>query len=228
MPAQRLHCDSIRVGCYDIAGRDSAEVSEFVRHIGLMPESLNSFAPGNTAALVHMGPPLEMEPEDGAVHVVGTIPLTSDEVQQIRLEFDRLHSEYEAAKVSAAFQYAIRPHIEPVRAADNTVIRLKFSCAGFVIHAYSVVDIDLVLTDESLLPPVSIETLIDAYPDHRGRLENPAFRSYMNLPGDGPWPVVLPGYVFNALDRSEAEIRSGPYRPQDGDAYFPSRRNLRV
>ena len=43
------------------------------------------------------------------------------------------------------------------------------------------------------------------------------------IPGDGPWPVVLAGYVLNSLNRDEDEIRSAPYNATAGDEFFPPR-----
>lgn len=48
-------------------------------------------------------------------------------------------------------------------------------------------------------------------------------RETYGIPGDGPWPVVLAGYVINSLDRSEEDIRRDPHAARAGDEYFPSR-----
>ena len=71
-----------------------------------------------------------------------------------------------------------------------------------------------------IVPDVSIETLKQAYGHHAEFLDDPEERAKFGLSGDGPWPVVLPGYIFHAMNRSAAEIRSQPYLPTAGDEYF--------
>jgi len=220
VPAQRLDQQSISISQFDVAGRDSATLSEFIRHVGLMPEIVASFAPGTLSRLLHMKPPLETEAEPGSVHVVGSVPPTIDETSAISLFYDEHRNEYAAQSASRLLQYAILPSIQPDRATDGTVIRTRFSCAGFVIGAYREAEIDLIDEDEGTLPPVDLETLVRAYPDQESSLRNPKLRERMNLGGDGPWPVVLPGYVLKSLCRRFEEIKAVAYRPTPGDEFF--------
>ncbi len=118
----------------------------------------------------------------------------------------------------------IAPHIDPVRAPDGTVICHRFSCAGLVIESYREIDIPLLHTDAESLPAVPLETLVRQYPDLESLLKNPRVREAYGIPGDGPWPVVLAGYVMNAMNRTEEEIRSTPHKAEAGDEFFPSRR----
>ena len=94
----------------------------------------------------------------------------------------------------------------------------RFSCTGLAVECYLSVDIRLVNIDH--LPPVDVETLIPAYgsivKDQRLRE-----RLKIGLDGSGPWPVLLPGYLFHSLARHESEIRTEPYSPQSiADASF--------
>src|SRR6185437_15528756 len=114
-------------------------------------------------------------------------------------------------------------HCSPLLAPDGTIICQRFSCGGFVIEAYRFAGIDLLTTDAGSLPPVGVELLRLAYPDQHRTLDNPRLRTSLGLEGDGPWPIVLSGYLLHSLARAEAGIRSGPYHPQPGDEYFPAR-----
>ena len=58
----------------------------------------------------------------------------------------------------------------------------------------------------------------------RPQISANCMRETLGLAGAGPWPIVLAGYLLNAMMRLEAEIRDGPYRPQPGDEYYPARR----
>ena len=120
-------------------------------------------------------------------------------------------------------QYVIAPPVDPVRAPDGTIIYHRFSCAGFVIESYREIEIDFLRTDADSLPAVPLETLMRQYPDLVNLLQNPKVREAYGIPGEGPWPVVLSGYVINALDRTAEEIRRVPHTAQAGDEFFPSR-----
>ena len=121
-------------------------------------------------------------------------------------------------------RYVIASHVIVVRAEDQTVLHHRFSCAGFVIEAYREAGINVLQTGRGELPLVSLDALKAQYPFAERRLDKPEDREKLGIPGDGPWPVVLAGYVLNALDRPGAEVRSSTFRAIDGDAYFPSRR----
>jgi hypothetical protein len=58
---------------------------------------------------------------------------------------------------------------------------------------------------------------------HRSSCAGFVIEAY-GIPGEGPWPVVLAGYVINALVRPEEEIRRVPHTARLGDEFFPSRR----
>jgi hypothetical protein len=120
-------------------------------------------------------------------------------------------------------EYCVRPHTDtftrPLQ--DDTVQFRQFSCAGFVIEAYKEAGIELIDTDETRLPLVGLAALCAAYPDQQEVLYLPVQREKKNLPGEGPWPVVMAGYVINALDYPRDKL---PYTPQPGDEYFPPRR----
>jgi hypothetical protein len=226
MPAVRLGGTAVPVRKYDVIGQDSRSALGFVRHVGLAGEDRSSIGESDELPLVHMGPPLERESSRQTINCAGTIGLTVDEIQQIGMFLDGLESEYEAARIRGdrRQQYVIAPHVWPKRSPDGTVIFRRFSCAGFVIESYREIDIHLLRTDADSLPAVSLETLVRQYSDLETLLQNPKVREAYGIPGEGPWPVALAGYVMNALDRLEEEIRRVPHTAQTGDEFFPARR----
>jgi hypothetical protein len=228
MPAVRLGGAAVTIRQFDTIGQDSLGTSEFIRHVSLAREARSSFGRSDELSLVHMGPPLERESSPQRIHCIGTAGLTVDEIRQIDLFVDELESEYEAARIrkDRRQQYVIAPHVDPRRAPDGTVIYQRFSCAGFVIESYRDIGIQLLRTDADGLPAVSLETLVRQYPDLGSLLQNPRVREAYGIPGDGPWPVALAGYVINALDRDEDEVRRIPHTAQVGDEFFLSRRDL--
>jgi hypothetical protein len=224
MPARRIGKEESFVGKFDIVGQDSAATSDFIRHVGLAGDDKDPLGMPPVVPMVHMGPPLSRGAISEPVSVVGAAGLTVDEMRQIEVFVDEQLLEYEAAKSSRREQYVIAPHVKEQKSQDGTVICRRYNCAGFVVEAYRSAGVEFIETTPSSLPPVDLSTLALQYPDMVMLLENPKTRERFGIPGDGPWPVVLAGYVVNALDRTEAEIRSRPYQPIPGDGFFPRRR----
>jgi hypothetical protein len=223
MPARRLDHSPLAVRKNDVVGQDSDSVGEFIRHAGLVADAYPAVTNAIVIRLTDMGPPLTRGEEEQLVHAHGCVPLTTDEIAQIELFIDRVESEYQANRAGRRQQYVVLPHCLSVEGDDGTVIYHRYSCGGFVIEAYRFVGIDLIVTDAAALPPVGLDTLRVAYPDQQRALDNLRMREALGLGGSGPWPIVLSGYILNAMRRTEAEIRGAPYRPQPGDEYFPAR-----
>ena len=227
MPATRLRDQPIRLHTFDVVGQDSDTLAEFICHIGLAADDRPTHSPADPLRITDMGPPLTIARDGGQIHTHGAVPLTEDERLQIRLFIDEHRREYEAQSVGRQAQYCIRPHSQAYRRqdADKTVQFRRFSCAGFVIEAYADAGVDLLVTEESRLPPVTLDLVCAAYPDFAEQLRIPHIRARLNLSGEGGWPIVLPAYLLNALhNRSRDAILNEPYLPQVGDEYFPPRR----
>jgi hypothetical protein len=223
MPAQRLGTEAVRVLEFDVLGVDAANSPEFIRHVGLADREYPEVSVGTALAMVHMRPPLETGFASGPITSVGTAALTADEISQMRVFVDNLESEYTAAKArDARSQYCIAPHVRPYQ-SDGTLVCYQFNCGGFVIEAYRYTGIDLLETSEDTLPLIPLDVLTRQYPDYARALQKPLTRGRLGIAGDGPWPVVLAGYLLNALNRDESEIRSSPYRARAGDEFFLSR-----
>lgn len=223
MGSFRLDNEPRNVSIYDALGRDSPCVSAFVCHVGLAVDN-HEIAEQTVllARMIEMCPPLivpqsndQPEPESDRVDVVGSIELTAAECKQISVFIDE--TDTELASVSKVRQYTVHPHYLERRRPQSA---RRFSCVGYVQKAYEYADVDLV--DISAIPLVDLRTILLAYPDSRTDLQNARLREFVGLEGDGPWPVLLPGYIFHAMNRSPNECRATPYKPRIGDEYFPS------
>lgn len=221
MPAQRLDNTPITVRRFDVAAQDSGDIPEFVRHIGLAQRHQQGVTRKNAAlTLIHMGPPLSKHALALEIDATATAALTANETMQIRAFIDELQLEYAAQEARGFRQYVIHPHAtEP----DRQFPFRRFNCAGFVVEAYRDAGIELVQLDDGSLPRVSLETLKRAYPDQAKSLERKKLRATLGLDGDGPWPVLLAGYVINAMARLAPLIRNVPFVPSIGDEFFPPR-----
>ena len=224
MPARRIGGDKLLVRKFDVVGQDSVETSEFVGHVGLANEEKDSSGSLPVVPMVHMGPPLSQGAASGPISAIGAVGLTVEEALQIQVFVNEQLLEYESAKAGRRQQYVIAPHMKEEKSRDGTIICRRYNCAGFVIEAYRSAGVDFIQTAQESLPPVYRSTLEIQYPDMARLLVKSKTREEFGIPGDGPWRLMLAGYVLNALDRDENELRSVPYTPSAGDEFFPSHR----
>ncbi len=197
---------------YDVVGQRTDGQTRFVKHVGLFGEDNQSVKIGDEVSVLHMGPPLE---QGGAikVHVAGHVPLTNDEIKIIDTWFEKIVDEYPRLPEE---QFVIRPPWKDQRDSNNGSRRYRrYSCAGFVLDSHRQVDIELLQIDEGSLPDVYPQTIMLAYGLNPGPL-----LSAFGLEGDGPWKVVLAGYVLHALNRTTNQIRQEPYQAKEGDEQF--------
>jgi hypothetical protein len=231
MPAWRVNHRSLVLRQYDVGGVDSPHVASSVQHLVLSQEERADITKSDAfIAAVHMGPPLRSTPRLAyAIDSFGTVSLEPGEIRQVMefvderlLEFQaqRKRTERPSLRRQAEDQYIIDP---ASKEPDSSKPYWRFSCAGFVMEAYSWAGLQL-LVDRNThgFPTVTVDRLKEAYPSHADDLEDPDFRARMGLIGDGPWAVVLAGYIINALNRISTDIRSTPYLPNQGDCCFPS------
>ncbi len=226
MPSYRVTGSTLSLSIFDVVGKDGDE-SGFIDHTGLA-ESAGSQDAAKIPVL-DMGPPLHGQGGSGHVRatVVGSATLTDDEVQKIKTFVDRHANEHlvflqfnTSQVIRAAPQmYCVHPHACPLYEDDGRYTRMRFSCAGFVFEAYRKARIELL--DSNNLPMVDIAVIRLAYPGPVGLMEGGRIsREALGLEGSGPWPVLLCGYLFHALNRGANIIRHEPYAPSISDRYF--------
>lgn len=129
-----------------------------------------------------------MEPE-----VIGYVNLSSDERKQLSLRL----SELDKDTAASGSGFLLFPHAIPSRR--------QFSCIGFVYDCYDSCNIQLV--DISTLPDVYADFMSNLFPS----LARERNRIAHGLTGNGPWKILLPGYVFHSLSRSDVDIRRHPF-----------------
>ncbi len=217
MPAFDLAEQTATLSRFDVVGMHSETSSGFVQHVALLNSKDREVYCGDVVRVVHMGPPLEKDRQLGA-DVAGRIPLTNDQINSIKTWIAKVEDEYQAANAGTGRQYVINPHWKDICDKNTGVRRYRrYSCAGFVLYAHLQVDISLLIIEKEELPEVTRQTLEAAYPDV---FRSPVLLNRFGLQGNGPWRVVLAGYVLHSLDRSSDEIRAKPYLAQAGDEHF--------
>jgi len=217
MPALDLEQGPRSLSRYDVVGMHADEQGRFVTHVGLHDADNRSVKMGDDISAVHIRPPLELGAAVTA-HVAGHVPLTNDEIKEISAWIAEIADEYQTAGAEKRHQYVIDPPWED-KVDSNTGIRRyrRYSCAGFVLDSHLQVDIALLNIDTGALPEVDRHTITSAYPEVR---EHPGLLRLFGLGGNGPWKIVLAGYVLHALDRPTEQIRQEPYKAQAGDERF--------
>ena len=217
MPTVNLE-DGQFLSRYDVVGMHADRESRFVTHVGLQDADNRFVEVDDEVSVIHMRPPLE-HAEDIRAHVAGNIPLEPDEIKQIQAWFEENKDEYDRCKVAPLEQYIIHPSWKNVVNPNTGVRRYRrYSCAGFVLYGHFQVGVELLNTDTDTLPTVDLATIISAYPWVDG---HPKLLARLGLEGEGPWNVVLAGYVLHALERTTEQIRDEEsYEAQPGDERF--------
>ena len=208
------------MGIFDVIGRNSD--SGYVGHVGLLRTG-NTLSYNAPVKIFHSGPPLEVGQPDSdtgqpvlgevAVHVIGWIDdLGIEEWRGIQAWIEDVRTRISPGLIT---QYRIDPPFLEVRdSVTGRIINCQYSCVGFVLRCYEEgAGIVLLNHDPAGLPPVERDLLREIYGEillDRVR-RRPAVGLGLGLPGDGPWKIVLSGYVFHALNRPIEVIRTTPY-----------------
>jgi hypothetical protein len=219
---------------YSIVGRYPSEPgSRFVQHVALIRDE-GAASHGAELAVWEMGPPLTagtnslsriQKDATCAAHVVGWLSFTSDERDGITDWLAEIDKQLRPSTVSGlAEQYTVslRPEDQWHRDEKQVPLYRRFSCVSFVLAAYlDGAGINLVDTSRpDLLPEVGLDTVARAYGEHLRRLER--IRAQVGVPGDGPWRILLAGYLCHAMNRPDESIRSTPYQvPESATPEFP-------
>ena len=218
MPSRRVTEPSISVRLFDVIGADSDQ-DGFICHVGLArPQGEYE---RSSVSVMDMAPPMRATGQMKS-DVLGTADLTEDEVRRIKDFVDRHEGEHAAIQMlgpkSFPKVYCLVPHACPFFEEDGRYARMRFSCAGFVFEAYKRARI--VLFEEQQMPPITIGKIKEAYHREARLLEVQATRESLGLAGDGPWPLMLCGYIFHSLGRDPGVVRGTPYVIRAGDERF--------
>jgi hypothetical protein len=193
----------------------------FVQHVALLRSEQELRYDEADVRVWHMGPPLiigqksiglaRADASCRAVHVAGIVDLDADDLEGIRTWLAEVEKEDRPYGMTGTpRQYIVKPHVEWARASETgRPLYRKFSCAGFVLECYRAAGVQLVSLPDDTLPEVDLQTVLQAYP--AAAVE--ALRARIGIPGPGPWRILLPGYLFHALDRLTPTTALTGYTP---------------
>lgn len=223
VPAKRLRSDTTeKVPKFAVVGNYGAnEEPLFVTHVAILREEAELRCAGE-AIVWQMKPPLVTGPLSEAVarhddsratvHLVGIVHLTAQDVEGIATWLAEVDKEIRPFGVLGTLrQYIVDPPVDWAKAENGVRLYRRFSCAGFVMECYRAADINLIDdANAGNLPEVDLEIIARAYGDNMRRDK---MRERFGIPGNGPWRIVLAGYVMHALHRQDHEIRVSPHVP---------------
>jgi len=175
-----------------------------------------------------MGPPLVVGPlsQQASLNadtlddldLIGFIELSTDDINGMQTWLAEVDTE--RRPMTKHRHYIACPHFFWKLDEAGMPQYRRFSCTGLVVECYLSVDIRLLNINE--LPQVDAGVLAPVYGEivKDQRLRE---RLKIGLDGNGPWPVLLPGYLFHSLNRADSEIKVAPHLPQNIDeASFPT------
>ena len=182
-----------------------------VCHVGLLGNE-QSVTAGSEVPVLEMGPPLNVGARGAplgqtAAHVVGWLEgITREERDGIAEWIADLRTG------NVSFAYIAYPGHQ-LDESNGRITRMRFSCAGFVERCYAL-GARVLLIGSGGLPEVPLSILQNIWDR---RVDSAAVRRRVGLQGDGPWQVLLPGYLLHALDKPREGL---PYAPTAGDFAF--------
>lgn len=198
-----------------------------VDHVGLLVQS-RDLEPAGQVQVFDVGPPIRVGQRDERgvpitqlmkADVVGWADLDDEQRRGIEAVIQDIQTRLPSKPLNAferMAQYVAVPAFRRVVAElPGREGGFRFSCAGLVFYCYQR-GAALDLVDIANIPPISFEMLKSIWP-HVGALR-PAHRIAIGLEGPGPWPVLLPGYLFHSLARPSLDE---PYVPSPEDRAFP-------
>lgn len=187
--------------------------ARFVKHVAIV----DYYDPHRERVYIkHMRPPFEpdaMVPRQ-RVPAFCSMELSEDDIAEIRLFISQMEQPLrEFARIRndpvLLTQYCVIPHF-----CLNPQFGFRGSCAGFVHEAYRAAGIVLVDVSSSL-PLIEYETLDAIYGIGLCSADDLAG---IGLSGDGPWRVLLPGFLVNSMLRPDHDIRRTAFVPSSDHA----------
>jgi hypothetical protein len=144
--------------------------------------------------------------------LVGSLQLSEAQEREI------LVWAHEISTSGAQAQYVCVPAYAEGHDANDTLVR-KVSCAGLVVEAYRAAGVTL-LVNEAALPRLKWSDLVSVWGVLLEYTHNTKTRRRLGLEaGSEPWPVLLPGYLFHAIESgSRAHL---PFQPTAAHLEFP-------
>lgn len=221
---------------YAVVGTKRKSRGHYVTHVAILRDAVEVFYDCEVD-VYHMRPPLIVgDPTPGRtsnlgkikIHVYGCIDMDDFERDQIQNYLAKLASiaSLDLTPLGRGLpkdwvQYQILPAKQEIE-FEGQIVPLC-SCAGFICLIYDKIHIQLCEEEwHPFFPWVDQEVIERIYPVRFHYPEHRFLLKACGLGEDGPWPVLLPGHIIHAFNRSEVEIRTQPFLPEEWHCQFPA------
>lgn len=197
---------------FDLLAFNNSDASYFIRHIGLRGPEDETDSAKSPPSMYHMSPPIMLEEiEDLEPDHSFFADLEISHIRKLETFIASHKLQVDAAKRRPRGgtdwdEYIVLPHWQ--RSGDDGPTFRRYSCAGFVFEAYKWAEITLVKADE--LPDVDYHIVSPIYLRGKSKESTKRIRSEYGLSGEGPWKILLPGYIVHSFLRDSPSIISGP------------------
>jgi hypothetical protein len=198
-------------GSYSVVGIYSDGPGTFVRHVALL--AVDTKLPAEKTPIWHMGPPINHGEGTSQPFMASRIDVAADVVLSARERKSMAHWKAKVAAeqrpIQRLRQYTVAPPVRWIRGENGRRLYRRFSCVGFVISCYEAAGITLIDINQRM-PDANNDLVSRMYPE----IDELAQRSpevqcrigydgkdELGLQGDGPWSLILPGYLFHSLTR---------------------------
>jgi hypothetical protein len=142
------------------------------------------------------------------VHVVGWLDLSADERAGITdwlADYDYYYQPTNLFAKWDLYTASLDPQHRWHNDEQGRRLFRRFNCATFVMSAYEEgARVPLLDWDLNRLPEVNLDAIANVFGNPVRRTET---RNKINLGGNGPWRIVLGGYLLHALNRPDQNIR---------------------
>jgi hypothetical protein len=200
---------------FDLIGKCHHGVGA-VTHVGILAAPLGITA-ATTVNVLDMGSRLNIDPPSSMIaHIAATLPLTKNQADGLAEWIAEIKT------LAGHCEYIALPAAHLVEDGPSGRRKYwKFSCAGFVVTAYEHGAHIKLVVNEDCLPLLDSPTVMQIWGPVLGVANERRQRMYLRtfgLTGEGPWRVLVPGYLFHALEEASEHL---PYTPAPTDIAFP-------
>lgn len=187
---------------FSLVGRFNEYDRRFVQHVALLAGEVTV---KGSVPVLHMGPPLRSDigsPEQFIPQIAAPVALDEPQKTKLLRWANRIATE-EGPKNKD--RYIIKPHVKQERSEKAVVLYHRFSCAGYAHEGLRRAGVNLCLVND--LPEVGERELSVVYPRLPLIMRYPRQRKHFGIEDDPDWKILLPAYLFHAVDSATFPFR---------------------
>jgi len=201
---------------YSVVGQDASDNGD-VKHVGILSNDEDLQRHQQVLVFEMVPPKHRVGTPNGRMlaHAVGYLNLAPEERRKFMHWLDDLKTR------SVVCTYHVLPSRRDTIDSSGRGQYTEYSCAGFVATGYREGAGVSLVVEEGALPAVDralTEQIWERPFMNYPKEQRDAKMKQYGLSGEGPWQVLLPGYLLHALNQARSAL---PYTPGQSDWKFP-------